>query len=172
MTTNNVTAAAATLEDAHNHDDMLDNMPIPLPVCFEMLRQNRTNGIYLDLSEHCFTAEEKMYFCNQVKIFPNKLGPLGGSFKELVKRYKLNQNTANKWRRRFNKGLQLHNYYASGVAKSDRIMIQRIISNFVALEANPAAVKNEAAAYHRSISRFPKANRESKLKMEIYFVSR
>ena len=59
MTTNNVAAAAATLEDAHNHDDMLENMSIPL--CFEILHQNRTNGIYLDLSEHCFTSEEKMY---------------------------------------------------------------------------------------------------------------
>ena len=87
-----------------------------------------------------------MYFCAQVKTFPNSSGPLGGSYSDLIKRYKMNGSTTRKWRRNFNKGQVLHDCFGGPPLKSDNIMIAKIIERFQALESDPRADKGEAAS--------------------------
>ena len=103
MATNNLAttaaAAAAVAAAPNEEEDKVRNMVMPF--AFQKVRDSRNGGVYLDLGDYCFTGEDKMYFCAQVKTFPNSSGPLGGSYSDLIKRQNTHHGLA-----RYSLGLQ------------------------------------------------------------------
>ncbi len=150
MATNNL-ATNTAVAAAPNEKDKVCNMVMLF--AFQKVGDSRNGGVYLNLNlgNYCFTGKDKMYFCAQVKTFPNSQDHLvARSYSDLIKRYKMNGSTTRKWRRNFNKGQVLQDCIGGPPLKSDKIMIAKIIERFQSLESNPRADKEYHIFLRRS----------------------
>ena len=82
-----------------------------VPQCYQVVRETREGHIFLNLSDYNFTAEDKLFLCQQLSgellviMRPTKGGKV--TKKLLADRHCISVDVVKSWMKKFNKGLPL-----------------------------------------------------------------